>query len=63
MATYEVKVMMEYWVIVEADSKKEAEDAGYMEYDEWMHTGTLYSSEAFLMEEDEEDSSSEEESE
>lgn len=49
---YEVKVMIEYWVTVEADDKKDAEDKAYMEYDEWLHTGTLYSAEAYPVPQD-----------
>lgn len=49
---YEVKLLIEYWVTVEADSKKDAEDKAYMEYDEWAQTATLYSAEAYEIEQD-----------
>ena len=41
MKTYEVKVIIEYWVDVEAENTTEACDKAYLEYDEWLHTGTL----------------------
>jgi hypothetical protein len=49
---YEVKIMIEYWVTVEADSEEQAQEKAYMEYDEWLHTGTLYSAEAYPIRQD-----------
>lgn len=64
MATYEVKVMVEYWVTLEADSEEQAEhDAYYTEvFEECQHTAELYSSKAYLID-DEDDSSTEDENE
>jgi len=49
---YEVKVLIEYWVDVEASSEAEAQEMAYMEYDEWAKTATLYSAEAHEVEQD-----------
>lgn len=54
MATYEVKVMVEYWVTLEADSKEQAQhDAYYTEaFEEYKHTGELYSTKAYLIDDE-----------
>ena len=49
---YEVKIMMEYWVTVKAECSKDAEEKAYLEYDEWLHTGTLYSADAYPVRQD-----------
>ena len=50
---YEVKVVMEYWVHdIEANSKDEAKEMAYMQYQDWEHTATLYDYEAFELSED-----------
>lgn len=54
MAKYEVKVMVEYWVTLEADSEEQAEhDAYYTDvFEECQHTGELYSSKAYLIDDE-----------
>lgn len=54
MATYEVKVMVEYWVTLEADSEEQAKhDAYYTEaFEEYKHTGELHSTKAYLIRQD-----------
>ena len=42
MATYDVKVIVEYNYEVEADSDKEAEEQGWM-YEDYSWTGEVYS--------------------
>ena len=44
--------MIEYWVTVEADTEEQAQEKAYLEYDEWLHTGTLYSAEAYPVRQD-----------
>jgi hypothetical protein len=42
MASYRVKVVVEYDYEVEADSDKEAEEQGY-EYEDYKHHASVYS--------------------
>jgi len=42
MATYDVKVLVEYNYEVEADSDKEAEEQGWM-YEDYAYSGEVYS--------------------
>ena len=53
MKEYEVKVVIEYWVNVEAENETEACDKGYEEYEDWLHTGTLKDWQAYEKETDE----------
>jgi hypothetical protein len=54
MKEYEVKVVMEFWVTVEADTPEQAEAKGYLDYEEFLHTGTLYEVQAYEAAQDEE---------
>lgn len=47
MKEYEVKVVMEYWVTVEADSPNEACEKAYLEYHDWEQTATLVEYKAY----------------
>ncbi len=42
MATYDVKVVVEYYYEVEAENEKEAEEQGWY-YAEYSYTGEVYS--------------------
>jgi hypothetical protein len=52
MKEYEVKVVIEYWVTVEADNTKEACDKAYMEYQDWEQTATLVEYHAYPVPQD-----------
>lgn len=52
MATYRVKVIVEYDYEVEADSDKEAEEQGY-EYEDYAHHASVYSIDVTELEEKE----------
>lgn len=52
MEEYEVKVVIEYWVTVEADNTKEACDKAYMEYQDWEQTATLVEYHAYPVPQD-----------
>lgn len=54
MPTYDVKVIVEYYYEVEADNEAEAEKLGWA-YEEYSHSGEVYSIEVEEQEEDEED--------
>lgn len=59
MPTYDVKVVVEYYYEVEADNETEAEKKGW-EYEDYAHSGEVYSIEVeeqedYEQEEDEED--------
>jgi hypothetical protein len=53
MATYDLKVIVEYNYEVEADSIEEAEAQGW-DYEEYAYTAEVYSIETDLQDEDEE---------
>ncbi len=52
MATYDVKVLVEYNYEVEANSDKEAEEQGWM-YEDYAYSGEVYSIEIDEQEEEE----------
>lgn len=54
MARYDVKVVVEYYYEVEADSRDEAEEMGY-DYEEYQHSGQVESITVEEIEEDEDD--------
>ena len=54
MARYDVKVVVEYYYEVEADSIEEAEEMGY-DYEEYQHCGQVDSISVEEIEEDEDD--------
>jgi hypothetical protein len=56
MATYDVKVIVEYNYEVEADSRQEAEELGW-QYEDYSFSGEVYSIEVDEQIEDEEDES------
>jgi hypothetical protein len=52
MATYEVKVIVEYQYEVEVDSPEEAEEQGW-QYEDYAHFAGVYSIDVKLISEDE----------
>jgi hypothetical protein len=60
MATYDVKVIVEYNYEVEADSPEEAEEQGW-HYEDYAHFAEVYSIEIDNQYEDEEDEEEDEE--
>jgi len=57
MATYDLKVIVEYNYEVEADSEEEAEELGW-HYEDYSFGGEVYSIDVTEQEEEEEDESS-----
>lgn len=55
MAKYDVRVVIEYYVEVEADSIEEAEHKGHLGAEDNQHTGSLYEIEAYPIDEEEEE--------
>ena len=53
MPTYDVKVIVEYFYEVEADSREEAEEQGW-HYEDYSYSGEVYSIDVDEQEEDEE---------
>jgi hypothetical protein len=54
MATFDVKVIVEYYYEVEADSPEEAEEQGW-HYEDYSHFAEVYSIDVTQTSEDEED--------
>jgi hypothetical protein len=54
MATYDVKVIVEYNYEVEADSEKQAEEQGWM-YEDYSYSGEVYSISVHEIPEEDED--------
>lgn len=55
MARYDVRVVIEYYVEVEADSIEEAEHKGHIGAEDNQHTGSLYEIDVFPIDEEEEE--------
>ena len=58
MATYDVKVIVEYNYEVEADSQQEAEEQGWA-YEDYSHFAEVYSIETTLTSDEEEEEDAE----
>lgn len=54
MATFDVKVIVEYYYEVEAENEQEAEELGW-HYEDYAHSGEVYSIDVTKTSDDEED--------